>query len=174
MAIGDLAAGREYAPPVVGEQSKFILGECKMRYHFFIIIIFINFLMNCNSEKEEDKTPLLAAIALSSNRPEASTGTKTCDTPIPACSGVKTFANITQNSTHATCTTCHFSTTGYGNFDFSTYSNAISRINTSSPKDSILWQKVASCYSSVGTMGVHSNATFNDLIYCWIASGGTQ
>ena len=145
-----------------------------MKYIYLRLLFLILFLSYCNSKPKDDNSSIVALIALNSNSTSSTSSSKTWSTPVPTCSGTKTYQNITQNSTHTTCISCHASTSGYGNFDFSTYSNAISRINTSSPKDSILWQKVASCYSSVGTMSIHSNSTFNDLIYCWIASGGTQ
>jgi hypothetical protein len=144
-----------------------------MKYTYLSLPCLVLFLNYCNSKPKEDNSSLLTLLALSSSG-ASSSAASACTTPTPTCSGTKTFQNITQNSTHSTCTSCHASTSGFGNFDFTTYSNAITRINTASPKDSILWQKVASCSSSVGTMKVHSNSTFNDLIYCWIASGGTQ
>jgi hypothetical protein len=144
----------------------------------FILFSFLLSLspISCNSKEPEDKSLVLALISLNS-RGESKSSIKTCTTPTPTCSVPSNFTfigNIQANSKYSTCTNCHGVNNTYGNFDFTSYNDTLTRINVSQPSESLLWQKVASCYPSVGSMGVHSDQTFNDLIYCWIQEGGQQ
>ena len=144
-----------------------------IRINFLFLLVSL-FIWNCNSKEKDDNSAVVALVALGANNAGAISNSKSCSTTVPSCSGTTTFQNITQNAKYTNCTNCHNSPTGFGNFDFSNYSNAINKVNTSSPSSSILWQKVASCYDSIATMRIHSDSTFNDLIYCWISSGAPQ
>lgn len=118
--------------------------------NFLIFLLIFNFLWFCSKTKSSTTT---------SN----SSQTFNCSVQIPS------FSSLAQAGTTNNCSSCHSGSSAQANFDVTSYSSVIARVQVGNPEGSLLYQKI-----TTGSMKGNSTPSINQAVYCWIKGGAIE
>ncbi len=147
-------------------QRNHILVVMKNIKIFLVCFFSLFILFGCqkNSSDKQESQKILLGLALSSF-----TNTKPTTSQQITCTANDPTSFNSLLTKLSNCQSCHSGANPSANFDITSYSKVSSLVKAGDPKNSFLYQKV-----TTGSMAVHSNASINQAIYCWILNGANQ
>lgn len=131
---------------------------------FLFLFAGILSILFCTNKKSSDKEKQIALIGFlassSSTFFQSQSQSFTCNTPNPS------FSSLAQAGTTNNCANCHGGSNPQANFDVTSYSSVLSRVQSGNPEGSLLYQKI-----TTGSMKQNSTQQINQAVYCWIKGG---